>query len=345
MPQSAQHVMTVDEDGEYVAPGGGSVPAGAATSAKQDTGNTSLSSIDGKLTTLSGYVDTLETLIAATNTAIGSTNGFVDGIEGLLTTLNGYVDGLETLIGTGNTTATAIAGYVDGLETLVGSTNTALATIDGHVDGLETVEGTTADAAVTTDAAGTISAKLRGLIVLLAAMSAKLPAALDASGGLKVQAGGYTVQSVASITRPADTTAYAAKDAIADLTSGATILTFANCARTSGGSGYVTKARLQTDQAANVSAYRLHLYDATLTAVVDNAAQTVLYANRASYLGYIDFPAAATDGSDTAVSQSTQAPLPFVAAGTSLFGMLETITGFTPANAQKFYIQLGIEQN
>ncbi|MDT5016568.1 MAG: hypothetical protein QOD39_2728, partial [Mycobacterium sp.] len=47
-----------------------------ATAAKQDTGNTSLSSVDTKMTTLLGYVDGLETLQTAMN-------GFVDGLEAL----------------------------------------------------------------------------------------------------------------------------------------------------------------------------------------------------------------------------------------------------------------------
>lgn len=163
--------------------------------------------------------------------------------------------------------------------------------------------------------------------------------------GLFVEAHSPFVHSAVEIIRPANTTAYATKDAISDSATSPTILTFINCARSSGGSGYITKARMMTDQAANTSAFRLHLYDATLSGVNDNAAQTVLYTNRASYQGYIDFPYAATDGSDTATSQATQPPFPFVASGTSLFGMLETINGFTPASGQKFYIQLGIDQN
>lgn len=50
--------------------------SGGATAAKQDTGNTSLSSIDTKMTTLASHVD---------------------GLEALGTALNGFVDGLETL--------------------------------------------------------------------------------------------------------------------------------------------------------------------------------------------------------------------------------------------------------
>ena len=86
-----------------------------------------LTTIDSKLGDIKGYTDTLETLIAATNTA--------------LTTLQGYVDGLEALDTTRNSALTTIQGYIDGLETLIAATNTALTTLQGYVDGLETLVG------------------------------------------------------------------------------------------------------------------------------------------------------------------------------------------------------------
>lgn len=148
-----------------------------------------------------------------------------------------------------------------------------------------------------------------------------------------------------SFARPADTNVYAVNDNISNSTSSPTILTFGSAARFSGGSGYITHAILLTDQAANVSAFRLHLYSTTLTAINDNAAMSVLYSNRSTYQGYIDFPAAITNGSDTACSQSVQSPLPYICSGTSLFGQLQTVTGFTPASAQNFFINLFCDQN
>ncbi len=96
-----------------------SLPAGASTEAKQDTGNASLASMDTKLSTITGHVDGIETLIGTTNST--------------LATLDGRVDGLEGLVGTTNTTLTTIDGRVDGLETLVGTTNTTLSTISGKL--------------------------------------------------------------------------------------------------------------------------------------------------------------------------------------------------------------------
>ena len=54
-------------------------------------------------------------------------------------------------------------------------------------DGADVTQGAIADAAVTTDAPGTISAKLRGLITLFVNFLSRFPAVLGANGGLKVE--------------------------------------------------------------------------------------------------------------------------------------------------------------
>lgn len=160
--------------------------------------------------------------------------------------------------------------------------------------------------------------------------------------------GGHGAIRAATLTRPADTTAYAAKDAISNSTSAPTYLTFANLARVSGGSGYIVKAQLMTNQSTNVAQYRLHLFNTAPTAINDNSPYTLLWANRASRVGYIDFGAAATEGSgsDAANSQNDTARLHFVTSGSaSLFGILETLSAFTPASDQVFYIALSAEQD
>ena len=54
-------------------------------------------------------------------------------------------------------------------------------------NGADVTQGAIADAAVTTDAAGTISAKLRGLITLFVNFLSRFPAVLGVNGGLKVE--------------------------------------------------------------------------------------------------------------------------------------------------------------
>ena len=63
--------------------------------------------------------------------------------------------------------------------------------------------------------------------------------AVSSSNPLPV--GGKSVQKSASFTRPADTTAYAANDAIADSTSAPTLLSFANCANATVGRATLLK--------------------------------------------------------------------------------------------------------
>lgn len=63
------------------------LPSGASTAARQDTGNTSLGSIDTKLSTIDGRVDGLESLIGTTNSTLTTIDGRVDGVEALLTSI------------------------------------------------------------------------------------------------------------------------------------------------------------------------------------------------------------------------------------------------------------------
>jgi hypothetical protein len=151
--------------------------------------------------------------------------------------------------------------------------------------------------------------------------------------------------ATAAFTRPADTNAYAANDAVANSTSAPAVLTFANLVRVGGQGGYITKARIWTDQSTCAARFRLHLWNVTQTPINDNAAFTLLWANRAAYVGSITFAAAATEGSgsDAAAAADATLRLPFVATG-SLVGLLETLDIFTPASGQRFFIELTADQ-
>lgn len=151
----------------------------------------------------------------------------------------------------------------------------------------------------------------------------------------------------AEFTRPADTTAYAANDAVSNSTSAPTILTFSDVARVAGGTLYIVKAELCTDQAACVASFRLHLFTTSVTPINDNAALTSLWTTRASRVGYIDFPAVAQEGSgSTSAFALWTGQLQVVCGATAnLFGLLQTKAAFTPASAQNFSIRLGVDRN
>jgi hypothetical protein len=161
-----------------------------------------------------------------------------------------------------------------------------------------------------------------------------------------------SVLSSATITRPADTTPYAAKDVIS--TAVGAVIEFAGMARAVGGTGTIVKARLMTNQSTNVAQYRLHLFHTAPTPIADNAQCAMLDANKANRVGMIDFPSCATEGtgSDAAATMrpssdgSYPAPLLWykcAAADTKLYGILETISAFTPASGQTFFIELGAD--
>jgi hypothetical protein len=176
----------------------------------------------------------------------------------------------------------------------------------------------------------------------------RLPA-LVASEAHIGEVGGKLVPSAVTFARPADTTAYAAKDAVSNSTSAPTVLTFAGAGRVNAGTGYVTGMRLMTDQSTNVAQYRLHLYSIAPTAINDNAAQTLLWANRTKRVGYIDIGPLTTEGSgsDAASGLNVDIRLPYKCdtADTNLYGLLETLTAFTPASAQNFYLTLSLDLN
>lgn len=177
--------------------------------------------------------------------------------------------------------------------------------------------------------------------------------------------GGCLIAATAEFTRPSNATAYTAGDVVSNDTTTTVLMKFANVARFEGGSGIIVKARLTTDKNNEIGQYRLWLYtkdETKVTIPVDNAADTALYADRASVIGFLDFPAAFTAaGSDTAsvalwtggVGSATipSGPLPFICDASrptgakAIYGKLVNITGTTPASGQKFSVELTVLQN
>lgn len=193
-----------------------------------------------------------------------------------------------------------------------------------------------------------------------------LPAALTAGGGVKtglvdaLPAGENALGKVGSntsvvgveFTRPADTAAYAARDVVCNSTSSPTVITFADFARVNQGSGIIVRARLFTDKKDVTASFRLHLFHTAPTAIADNSPYTLLYVNAANRIGQIDFPAMASEDATNSTASATMRPssdgsfgppnLWYQAASGSraIYGVLETLSAFTPASEQKFHVQL-----
>lgn len=167
-------------------------------------------------------------------------------------------------------------------------------------------------------------------------------AAPSAPGFLKLQAASST------ITRPADTTAYAAGDLVANSTTATAVnaLQFAFPAN-DGSVGEIKAVRIhKTGTSATNAAFRLHLFTATptFTSAGDNSAiSTVVVGAGKGYLGYLDVTAmtALSDGCwGTGAPDNARLVLPFVGVGTLLYGFLEARANYTPANAEVFTVAL-----
>ena len=170
--------------------------------------------------------------------------------------------------------------------------------------------------------------------------------------GVVVASGSFLSAAVAFI-RPNDANPYAALDNIANSVAAATILNFANLARVAGGSGYIVKAYLITDQETCIARYRLHLFTTAVAAQGDNTPHTLLYASRASYVGYLESYQSDDEGAGSTGSQfllssgDGNLPLAFICAAgdRDLYGLLETLDVFTPDALQNYYIKLVSEAN
>jgi hypothetical protein len=170
------------------------------------------------------------------------------------------------------------------------------------------------------------------------------PSVVEGEGTAGSPAGGVvTVQSIGYMsnttsTRPNDAAPYVANDVVGE--SPAANLVFANIGPSGGGKILITNLSMKIDVnaiPAGMIGFRLHLYDAAPTAIVDNAAYNLPAADRTKYLGFIELPAPVDIG-DTlwAEAESMNLPvrkqitLPAIAAG-SVWGIVQTLGAYTPS--------------
>jgi hypothetical protein len=169
----------------------------------------------------------------------------------------------------------------------------------------------------------------------------------DAGSSLTVDGKAY--RAAVTITRPSNTTGYTAGDVIGVADSGtpanagSAIITLPSIGP-SGGYVLVQSVRLMIDLTSvtsGMAGFRLHLYTASPTAILDNAAFDLVSGEVANYAGFIDLPAPQDFGSTLV----TQADYPgtlvkLASASTSLFAELETRGAYTPASGTVFNLRV-----
>lgn len=160
-----------------------------------------------------------------------------------------------------------------------------------------------------------------------------------------MQAGRMAVIS-AEFTRPNNVTTYAIFDVVGD----GAVMTFQNAGRSVGGNGYITNIRVVKNSASNaiLAVFRLWLYGSAPTPIADNSPFTLLYANRAKQLGYIDL-AMSTEGTGSDACGAFQANINLKfqceAASRDLYGVLEARLAYIPQLQEKFWVELTLDQN
>jgi hypothetical protein len=162
------------------------------------------------------------------------------------------------------------------------------------------------------------------------------------------------VKITASVTRPSDTTAYAAGDALTDSTSAPTKITFSNCGRYAGGSGKIINAIL-VDSAAQATKgqFELWLFDTSVTPDNDNAVFTPTDAECATLVGVFAFTtpfvgdATAGAGGNCVYVTTPAAPIPFKcgAALKDLYGLVVVRNAYTPVSGEIFSFILVTDQD
>ena len=206
--------------------------------------------------------------------------------------------------------------------------------------------GANADAAVAAGATGSIQAKLRRATQGLEDLKSLI---VLAAGEAHVGAvGGHTNLVLVEKTRPADAAAYIVYDTINESASAGTLWTF-SVARANDKTAIVLCAVVLSDDVTNLPQLELILYKTDITAVNDNAEATSLYANVANYLGTVTFPAMVKPTTNSTLAVAYKDDFRILAipkTGTqNIYGVLRTLTAFTPASGKKYTVGLGVSQD
>lgn len=166
---------------------------------------------------------------------------------------------------------------------------------------------------------------------------------------LSVVSNNSEVRIQATFTRPADTTAYAAGDLVANSTTAGSVipLSFTNAVRTAGDCLRIERVRVEKSGASLTNAaFRLHLFESSPTPTVGdngvfNNAGALATNNVLNHAG--TFPVTMSwSGSDGAMgigvpttgAGATVSPT----SGTTIFGLLEVTGAYTPASGEVFYV-------
>jgi hypothetical protein len=158
--------------------------------------------------------------------------------------------------------------------------------------------------------------------------------------------GGHTGRVTGTFTRPADTTAYASGDLVANSTTAGSVTPVSfTISRTTGAGGMIRRARIRkSGTSITNSQFRLHLYSASPT-VTNGDNGTWLSDNAANYIGGFDvtIDKAFSDGASGNGLPTVGSEINFTS--DTIYGLLEARAAYTPASAEVFTLTLEVIQN
>jgi len=141
-----------------------------------------------------------------------------------------------------------------------------------------------------------------------------------------------------SVTRPANTTAYAANDAWSSSTSSPANIEFTSMAKSAGKGGVLMTAMVSSSKASSLQ-FEVQLFDSAPTQVNDNSAFTVSDTDQLKKVGTFQGTLQAA-GSSPNSEVTIALNLAYVCAATSLFAMVRVLSAYTPDNAEVLSIRL-----
>jgi len=134
-----------------------------------------------------------------------------------------------------------------------------------------------------------------------------------------------------TITLPANQNIYAAGDVIAN----AVLSSFLDVAKAAGRQVMIIGTRIQTTEASALANknFNLHIYNAAIPAIADNAAFVINDANTDMREGYINVPMGS--GNRAKVGQNNTDQIALIPVTSNVYCILETVEGFTPSAASR----------
>ena len=162
-------------------------------------------------------------------------------------------------------------------------------------------------------------------------------------------AGGFTAVVGGSFTRPADTTAYASGDLVANSTTAGSVAPISvAAARVNAGTGMIRRVRLTTSSTSTTNAsFRVHFYKTSPT--FTNGNNGAWLTTESTYLGSCDVTVdkAFSNGAKGIGAPNTGVEINFDAgaATQNIYAVIEARAAYTPTSGETFTLAVEVLQN